>query len=84
MMSLENDTIKMQNFKSFSLLFPFFSLTLACEKIFIKTHCIESRPVMGLENVLFADMREYFSSRKIVQAGAANWRPLIMTSCPGL
>ena len=46
--------------------FFFFFFALACERIFIKTYCIESRCVIGLENILF----EYtVCSLEILQAG---------------
>ena len=36
------------------LFFSFFLFALACDRIFIRTHSIESRFVIGLENILFA------------------------------
>ena len=44
--------MKMLNLKPFSLIV--FFLAPGCEKIFIKTYSIESRCVIGPENILFA------------------------------
>ena len=49
---------KQQNLKSWSLWF--LSSMLACKWIFIKTHSIESRLVIGLQNILFAGVCMYF------------------------
>ena len=49
-MSLENDHKKVQNLKHLS--FSVFFFTLAYERIFIKTRSVESRCVIGPENIL--------------------------------
>jgi len=67
MMSLENDKQKCEIWHPEAFLFSFFGL--ACERIFIKMHIIESRYVKGLEDILFASVSASFSP-EILQAGA--------------
>ena len=55
----------MKNLKPLSLFV--FLFALACERIFIKTHCVESRCVTALENTLFAGAS---FSLEILQSGA--------------
>ena len=57
----------MRNLKPLSRFVFFFAL--ACKRIFIKTHGIESRCVIGAENILFAGASMHHSAR-ILQAGA--------------
>ena len=63
-MSLEKRPVKLRNLKPFSLFVFFF--TLACERIFIKTH---SRRVVGLENTLFAAMSVHLSAQTFYRLG---------------
>ena len=50
------------------LLFVFF-FALACDRIFIKTHTIESRCVIGAENRLFTGASVHLSARKFYRLG---------------
>ena len=54
--------MRVKNLKSLSLFVFFFAL--ACERIFIKTYTIESRCLIGLENILSM----HLSARGILQA----------------
>ena len=67
MMSLENKPIKERKLKSLSLFLFFFAL--AHERIFIKTHKIESRFVIEPENILSAGVCVHFSTRKFYWLG---------------
>jgi len=54
----------------FETLEPFvFFLTLARERSFIKTHSIESRCVIGPENILFAGASVHLSAQKLYMLG---------------
>ena len=50
-------------------LFAFF-FALACERIFIKTHNIESRCIIGQENTLFAGASVHLSAQKFTGWGS--------------
>ena len=64
MISLENEQInKVQNLKPLSPFVFFFGL--ACERIVIKMHLIESSCVIGLENILFVGASIHLSARKL-------------------
>ena len=62
MVLLKKRLIKVQNLKFLSLFVFFFTLSLPCERIFIKTHGIESRSVIGPQNTMFAGTFVYFSA----------------------
>lgn len=62
--------VKLRNLKPLSLFAFFFAL--ARERIFIKTHSIESRCVTGPENILFAGASVLLSARKFDLLG--QWR----------
>ena len=53
----------MQNVKPLCAFVFFFAL--ACERIFIKRHSIESRCLIGPENILFQGASVLISARKI-------------------
>ena len=60
--------IKVQNLKPFSLFVFFFAL--ACERIFIETHTIESRRVTGPgDNYIVCRRVEHLSARKFYRLG---------------
>ena len=59
--------LKVRNLKPLNLCVIFF--TLACERIFIKTHRIESRCVIGPEHLLFAGASLHLSARKFYRLG---------------
>ena len=54
--------------KPFSLIVFIFSL--ACERIFIKTHSIKRRCAIGPENLLFAGASVHLSARKFYRLGS--------------
>ena len=60
--------IKMRNLEPLSICVFFFLFSLACERIFIKTHSIE-RCVIGPENRLFAVASVQLSDRKFYRPG---------------
>jgi len=66
--SLEKDQYRVQNFKPLNVSVLFFALAL--ERIFIETHSIESRCVIGAENVLFVGASLHFSARKFYRLGS--------------
>ena len=69
-------TNKSARFKPVSLFVFFFAL--ACKRIFFKTHIIESRCIIRLENILFAFVGVFVHlsasfSPEMIQAGAVNY-----------
>ena len=58
------ESAKFETLKPFRLLFA-----LACERIFIKTHSVESRYVIGPENIQFAGASVHLSARKFYRLG---------------
>ena len=62
MVLLKKILIKVQNLKFLSLFVIFVTLSLPCERIFIKTHGIESRSVIGPQNTMFAGTFVHFSA----------------------
>ena len=59
--------MKVQNLKALD---PFvFFFALACERIFIKMHNIESSCVIGFENILFVGASVHLSARKFYRLG---------------
>ena len=56
MMSFENNQSMYEIWTPSAFLFPFFAL--ACERIFIETHNIENKLVIGPENIPFEGVRD--------------------------
>ena len=74
MISFENDPQKCAQFEIlkpffFFFFFLFFLFALPFERIFTKTHSVESRCVIGPENILFAGVCAHFSARKFYRLG---------------
>ena len=63
MMPLKKEN-KSADFETLLRLFVFL-FAQACEKIFIKTQCFESRRAIGPENILFAGASVHLSARKV-------------------
>ena len=61
-------TNKMRNLKPLSFFVFFFAR--AYERLFIKTHSIQSECVNGPENILFAGASVYLSARKFYRLGS--------------
>ena len=78
MMSLENKQHPLGNLKPLWI-FDFF-FRMACERIFIKTHSIESRRVIGPERTVCRRVRASFSP-VIIQAGAVMGLMLACCAC---
>ena len=67
MMSHKKKKLKNCEFETLECFVSF--LALACERVFIKTHSVESRCVTGPENTLFADASVHISARKFYRLG---------------
>ena len=68
MMSLQKLPVKVRKLKPVSL-FVFFFAALVCERIFIKKRSVESRCVIGPENILFTGASVHHSARKFYSLG---------------